>query len=72
MADLVDIANEVVQRNIDDRLAAMKSEAANPTDDCVDCGLLIDPLRKAAVPGACRCALCQTDFEREKSLRGRR
>ena len=33
------------------------------TKDCIDCEEEIDPARRLAMPNACRCAGCESDFE---------
>lgn len=38
--------------------------AQRGTLDCIDCGMEIPTERRAAVPHATRCAICQTQQER--------
>ncbi|WDR00734.1 TraR/DksA C4-type zinc finger protein [Devosia sp. J2-20] len=41
----------------------MSAMAGTGTNDCIDCLEAIDPARRKAMPTACRCAGCQSDFE---------
>lgn len=67
MKDVIDRANEQVQRNIDAALhaARMKSQAmtANDVVDCIECEKPIGEKRKQYMPSAIRCIPCQNEHE---------
>lgn len=67
MRDIIDRANEQVQRNIDAALesARMKSQAVTANDiiDCIECEKPIGEQRKQYVPSATRCIPCQNEHE---------
>ena len=67
MDDLIDRANEQVQRNLDAALEAarIKSQAmtANDITDCIDCEKPIGEQRKQFMPSATRCIPCQNEHE---------
>lgn len=72
MSDIFDHAQEVEQASRDaDIFLVQKSMAHDGTNECVDCGCDIWLERKKAMPSATRCIDCQTDFERQKKLRGK-
>ena len=50
-----------------DRFAAARHGAR---EFCKDCGETIPEERRRAVPGATRCILCQSNFERGMTLEG--
>nr|WP_246152244.1 TraR/DksA C4-type zinc finger protein [Roseospira navarrensis] len=47
----------------------MTRPAAEGADACQVCGEEIDAARRAACPGAVRCADCQNDHERRRDRR---
>ena len=67
MRDIIDRANEQVQRNLDAALdaARMKSQAmtANDITDCIECDKPIGVKRKQYMPSATRCIPCQNEHE---------
>ncbi len=60
MADPADIAGIEIERTLE---RGLQNQAAKLRDsgitDCVDCGIIIDPRRKEAVPSATRCIDCE-------------
>lgn len=71
MSDVADIAGEYEERHHAASLRAQQARAraaaaAAPLacDDCVDCGDLIPPARRAAQPNASRCVDCQSVTDR--------
>lgn len=64
-SDDIDWANDLAMREREDGArAATDALRETGTETCLDCGDLISPERKAAVPSARRCSLCQTERER--------
>ena len=66
MADLIDIAYEREQDNLNHAMRTHKErygEAHNPTNECVDCGEIIPVERRAAKVGCLRCVHCQERVE---------
>lgn len=67
MKDIIDRANEQVQRNLDAALEAarLKTQAmtANDVTDCIDCEKPIGEQRKQYMPSATRCINCQGEHE---------
>lgn len=66
MTDIVDIANQQVQRDLDSALSQAYTAPANSIYDCVECDKPIGIQRKAAVPWATRCVDCQSHYERKR------
>jgi phage/conjugal plasmid C-4 type zinc finger TraR family protein len=72
MPDIVDAAQlleererEEALRRVRERIAAEPASVDAARDGiCLDCESAITPARRAAVPGATRCAPCQTRWER--------
>ena len=72
MSDFLDQAQEIEElANAANIFLVLKAIAHDGTDDCVDCGCEINATRKKAMPSATRCIDCQSDFERQKTLRGK-
>ena len=73
MKDIIDRANEQVQRNLDAALdaARMKSQAmtANDITDCIECDKPIGVKRKRYMPSATRCITCQGEYEAQERRR---
>lgn len=67
MKDIIDRANEQLQRNLDAALEAarLKTQALMPSDatDCEDCEKPIGEKRKQYMPSATRCIPCQNEHE---------
>ena len=67
MKDIIDRANEQVQRHRDAAIAAarLKQQALMPSDatDCEDCEKPIGEKRKQYMPSATRCIPCQNEHE---------
>ena len=67
MKDIIDRANEQVQRNLDAALEAarLKTQAmtANGITDCIECEKPIGSMRKQYMPSATRCIPCQNEHE---------
>ena len=59
MADLADLAQDVVEQAIQAGIAKAL-QAEKPSPECVDCGETISKKRREAVPFARRCFDCQT------------
>lgn len=70
MADEADIANDNIQAFTDRALAAHGAVNEDPQRIicgvvyCVDCDDPIEYARLESKPDACRCVLCQEDFEK--------
>lgn len=74
-ADLLDLAQAHVEREMAIRIAAIQLRArqGQGRDDCIDCGAQIPEARRRQVPNATRCAPCQNQTERgqqRKAFRG--
>ncbi len=73
MRELIDRANEQVQRNLDAALAAQRLKTlgmtANDVMDCEECEKPIGVKRKQAVPSATRCVPCQGEYEAKERRR---
>ena len=65
MADLADLAEEVMARQVM-KFARAVVAAANAVQNCFDCGEAIGAARKAAVPSATRCVGCASAREEER------
>ncbi len=65
MSDLVDKANAEQEQITNVCIALARRQLATATDntECIDCGGLIPPQRKQAVPSAIRCVPCQMEYE---------
>lgn len=65
MGDIVDKANDDMQRWLDGRIAQCCADSKpSAATECIDCGEEIGMARKQAVPHAVRCIDCQTEFEK--------
>lgn len=63
----IEMAEEMVTREAETGVARIRgSLAAAGLADCEDCGGPIEPLRRAALPSARRCADCQRQSETSK------
>lgn len=75
VADSIDEAQAAEQARRDDLLARrmrlpLSNQDTGPSH-CRDCGEVIPPERRQAVPGVARCADCATDHERQARQRRR-
>lgn len=71
MADDLDRAQRLSERHREAGLARVRSRLdVQGPDECEDCGELIEPRRRAALPSATRCISCQEQFERDARARG--
>jgi phage/conjugal plasmid C-4 type zinc finger TraR family protein len=69
MADVADVANDLMQERIDQALAARKPAPVSVSFEyCIDCDDAIPQARRLAARGCMRCAGCQQILE----LRGAR
>lgn len=70
MADEVDRANDLFEdrRNVEIKAISRMLEQHNESDYCDECGNLIEPARKKAMPSAIRCVTCQEFHERSIRL----
>lgn len=69
MADLADVANEFIELNLRDSLAARPQNLNASYFTCEDCDKEIPPQRRA-IGGVTRCVDCQTIYEaRQKHFR---
>lgn len=67
MGDIIDKANDDMQRWLDGQIAKRANTnkpIPSPISECVDCGEDVGMARKQAVPHAIRCLECQTEFEK--------
>lgn len=72
-SDDIDAAQERQAADADRAIAAASASAraqaeALGSDDCLDCGGAIPPARRKALPGASRCAPCQSMLEKRAHL----
>jgi len=74
MADNVDIANELVDRNLEVMLKAIDKAIDKPviTNECEECGELIPEQRRQAAPWATTCIECQGIREQKAKHRRNR
>lgn len=66
MADLIDRAQDLEQRQRATALARRRPVPAAGGGTCVMCGEPIAQERLAALPGAARCVECQNSMERHR------
>ena len=72
--DVIDIANERVQREIDGLLAArwemarMAEENAIAATECAECGEIIPEARRRAIPGVRLCVDCAAASEKRARM----
>lgn len=67
MADVADKGSAYARRDLEGRIARIRSDAAGTGEgprECEDCGEPIPEARRQAVPGCTRCVRCQEKFER--------
>ena len=68
MADIIDRASKYLEQGLSERLASIRAavndDAAEPADECEDCGDGIPEARRRAVPGCTTCVFCQEKRER--------
>ena len=62
MADEADVANDMVERNLQQSLRMMNFKR-ELSDDCVDCGTVIPIERQKASGGTVRCINCAKIYE---------
>lgn len=65
MADIIDMANDTVQRGLDTVLAAHK-KPNRVSGDCVECGEHIPEARQIATSGTELCFLCASTLEHKQ------
>ncbi|PLV18412.1 conjugal transfer protein TraR [Pseudomonas guariconensis] len=64
MADIADMANDVVQQHLEEALAARVAAPVRESRmDCIDCDDPIPESRRVAARGCVRCGACQTVHE---------
>lgn len=65
MADIVDIANDELQRQLDVILAGRRTvpQYTISASECEECGGEIPAARRQAVPGCSHCVDCQAALE---------
>jgi RNA polymerase-binding transcription factor DksA len=67
MMDEVDIANGYLARSMrvweKFRQEGGQLDPEDGPDRCIDCGCLIPPARKQAIPGCVRCMRCQQEHD---------
>lgn len=64
MADVVDIANDYAQAEIDSALKARQAkEIKESSDTCIECGYEIPSERQVVVPGCQLCVSCAEELE---------
>jgi len=70
MADEADIANDLMEHALQLSLSRFSTrETKKPdSDECEDCGDLIDAARRLALPYARRCIACQSALEKTDRL----
>jgi len=72
MADEIDRANELAQKELDAAIAAARGiqpADAKSADCCIECGGEISSMRQQAIPGVQTCTECGAVLE-AKALRG--
>ena len=67
MADQIDIANDMVQRNLDAVLDALAGANAF-SDDCIECGEFIPDERQKITGGTEFCTKCMSIIEAKSRL----
>lgn len=66
MADILDQADMHAEFFLKQALAQhAKATRQEASDECIDCGVGIPAERRRVVPNACRCIVCQEDYERD-------
>lgn len=66
MADIADVANDLMLERIDHALAARKPAPVSASFEyCVDCDDAIPQARRLAARGCMRCAGCQQALEKK-------
>lgn len=66
MTDFADEASRAEELQREEALSRLRPRSAlpeNATGECADCGLMVEPLRLAALPHAQRCIDCQRIHE---------
>lgn len=72
MADEIDRAARLAERFREAGIARVRRRLdVQGPDECEDCGVLITPQRRIAMPSATRCVDCQGAHERDARARGR-
>lgn len=67
MSDEADQAQRIDERYRAAAIAHVRARTQRDGfDECEDCGELIEPARRKAMPSATRCVDCQEDFERRR------
>lgn len=63
MADEADIANDMIQKEMDARLKARSVTIHPSASECIECGDDIPEARQVALPGVQLCVYCQEMLE---------
>jgi phage/conjugal plasmid C-4 type zinc finger TraR family protein len=71
MVDICDIASGLAEAERATILAGRAAPAADGAETCAVCGEPISAARRAACPGATRCAACQAEMEARQHRRVR-
>lgn len=72
MADDIDNAQRLADAFCEVGIAkARRTLDVQGPDECKDCGAVIEPRRRIAMPSATRCIACQGQYERATRARGR-
>jgi phage/conjugal plasmid C-4 type zinc finger TraR family protein len=67
MSDEADQAQRIDERHRAAAIAFVRAQTQRDGfDECQDCGEVIEPTRRKALPSATRCVGCQEDFERRR------
>lgn len=72
--DVIDIANDYAQQELDRNIAAKASNLSPEREsatECDDCACEIPKARREAIRGCRLCVECQAIAERKRALRGR-
>ncbi|MDC5354797.1 TraR/DksA C4-type zinc finger protein [Acinetobacter baumannii] len=70
MADLVDVASEIIEANVAYTLSHTNRFDDQSNIECEECGTVI-PEQRRKLGGVTRCIGCQTEFEaKQKHMRG--
>ena len=66
MADIADLAQDHIEREMGAALEARKQAPQDSADCCVECGLEIPGARQIALPGVQTCVDCAEMLERKR------
>jgi len=67
VVDTVDVAQERIDKELEERIKAARGCFDSGTDslnECIDCGCEISSARQLAVPGCTMCVECAGAYER--------